>query len=144
MSNPLETHKLKAADDFLDADQQLRTFQDLGKELFAVFGTDREGRISSQIRNLQQIAISARRLADVEDFIKNQMGKTTQASRDWRKVGDRVLQQLDLLRQQANAIAQAEDQRLLLRLHLVRGWVRAVVGAYLYEKAQKEMSPHHV
>ena len=31
----------------------------------------------------------------------------------------------------------------LLRLHLARGWVRAVVGAYLYAKAQKEMEHSH-
>ena len=38
---------------------------------------------------------------------------------------------------------QAEHLRLLLRLHLARGWVRGVVGAYLYAKAQKEMQESH-
>jgi hypothetical protein len=95
------------------------------------------------VRNLQQIALSATRLADVEDFIKNQMGKTTRSSGDWRRVGGQALGQLKQLREQAQTIGSDEPQRLRVRLHLVRGWVRAVVGAYLYAKAQVEMERSH-
>lgn len=139
MNTPLD---LKPADNFLDDDQQLKNFRTLGEQLFGAFGGDKE-RISAQVRNLQQIVVSARRLADVEDFVKTQMGKTTQASRDWRKVGDAILHQLEMLREQANQLGSDENQRLQLRLHLARGWVRAVVGAYLYTKAKVEMSSSH-
>ncbi len=142
MSTPLDAKTIKLADDFLDADNQRKRFHELGEQLFGVFGTDKEGRINTQIRNLQQVAVSARRLSDVEDFVKNQAGKTTQAALDWRKVTQGVLEQLALLRQQANALAADEGQRLQLRLHLARGWVRAVVGAYLYQKALTEMKSH--
>jgi hypothetical protein len=111
----------------------------LGDEFFDVFGADREGRINTQVRNVQQIVVSARRLADVEDFVKNQMGKTTQASCDWRKVGDTVLKHLAQLRDRATGMTTDEGQRVALRLYLARGWVRAVVGAYLYAKARREM-----
>jgi hypothetical protein len=143
MSGVLDPKTIKAADDFLDGDDQLEVFRDLGKRLFEVFGADQEGRVNTQLRNLQQIVVSARRLADVEDFVKNQMGKTTQASRNWRQVGDAVLQQLRRLRDQATGLSTDEARRLQLRLHLARGWVRAVVGAYLYAKARQEMTTNH-
>lgn len=142
MSAPLELNKIKEADVFLDAEDQLKLFHELGHELFSVFGTDKEGRISTQIRNLQQIVVSARRLSDVEDFVKNQAGKTTQAAQYWRKVAARVLEHLKLLRDQANKPATDDSQRLQLRLHLARGWVRAVVGAYLFRKALSELKTH--
>jgi hypothetical protein len=55
-------------------------------------------------------------------------------------VGDDLLKQLTNLRAEANRLATDEGQRLLLRAYLARGWVKAVVGAYLYAKACEEMS----
>lgn len=138
MSATLEQRQIDEADRYLDAEAQLTAFRELGDRLFDVFGADQD-RVSSQVRNLQQIAVSARRLSDIEAFVKNQMGKKS-GSDAWRQIGDRLLQQLADLREAANRIATDEGQRLLLRLYLARGWVKAVVGAYLYAKALREMN----
>jgi hypothetical protein len=134
---------IQGADNFLDADEQLMAYGGLGEEFYEVFEAPGEERISAQVRNLQQIVVSARRLADVEDFIKNQMGKEKLDKQGrlgpWRKVGDKALQQLALLREKANSLSVNEEHRLQLRLHLARGWVRAVVGAFLFKKAQREV-----
>jgi len=143
MSALLTPELVQKADCFLDGDQQHQTAENLGKRLFDTFGADKEGRISTQVRNLQQMAVSATRFADIEDFVKNQMGRKAGAYREWRRVGDEILRQLGELRKAADGFASDEGQRLLLRLHLARGWVRAVVGAYLYAKAQKEMEQSH-
>jgi hypothetical protein len=134
---------LQKADGFLDADTQHKAASELGEIFYREFGADREGRISSQVRNLQQMAVSASRFADIEDFVKNQMVRKAGAYKEWRRVGDKTLRQLAELRKAADEFATDEGQRLLLRLHLARGWVRAVVGAYLYAKAQKEMEESH-
>jgi len=138
MSAILDLKLIDEADKYLDAEAQLTDFRMMGEKLFEVFGAD-EGRVSTQIRNLQQIAVSVRRLSDVEDFVKNQMGKKSGAD-SWRQVGEEILAHLARLRTEANHIATDEGQRLLLRAYLARGWVKAVVGAYLYAKASKEMS----
>jgi hypothetical protein len=67
------------------------------------------------------------------------MGKKS-GSDAWRKVGDEILKLIEQLRIEANRIATDEGQRLLLRAYLARGWVKAVVGAYLYAKAHEEMN----
>jgi hypothetical protein len=139
MSTTLDLKLIDEADKYLDAEAQLADFQRTGETLFRVFRADNEGRVSTQVRNLQQIAVSVRRLSDVEDFVKNQMGKKTGAT-PWRQVGDDILTQLAQLRAEANRIVTDEGQRLLLRAYLARGWVKAVVGAYLYAKACEEMS----
>jgi hypothetical protein len=143
MSVVLTPELLRQADGFLDTDEQHQAATELGASLFETFGADKEGRISTQVRNLQQMAVSATRFADIEDFIKSQMGRKAGAYREWRKVGDETLRQLGDLRKTAERLTTDEGQRLLLRLHLARGWVRAVVGAYLYAKAQKEMEQGH-
>jgi 3-deoxy-D-arabino-heptulosonate 7-phosphate (DAHP) synthase class II len=139
MTAVLTAELLRLADSFLDTDEQHQAAIILGASLFGTFGADKEGRISTQVRNLQQMAVSATRFADIEDFIKSQMGRKAGAYREWRKEGDETLRQLGELRKAAEGLTTDEGQRLLLRLHLARGWVRAVVGAYLYSKAQKEM-----
>jgi hypothetical protein len=138
MSAILDQKLIDEADKYLDADAQLTEFRKTGERLFKVFGAD-EGRVSTQIRNLQQITVSVRRLSDIEAFIKNQMGKKTGAN-EWREVGSDLLAQLDKIRAKANQLSTDEGQRLLLRVYLARGWVKAVVGAYLYAKARQEMS----
>lgn len=149
MSAVLTLELLRKADSFLDDETQYQQAADLGKQLSGAFnrGEDKEGRVSSQVRNLQQVAMSATRFADVEDFVKNQMGKEKFSKEKgpgpWRQTGDTILKQLATLREQANQLATDEGQRLLLRLHLVRGWARAVVGAYLYAKARKELEQSH-
>jgi hypothetical protein len=139
VSSPLSTDLIRKADAYLDGEAH-DTFAALGSTFYQVFGADPEGRINTQIRNLQQVVVSATRFGDIEDFVKNQMGKNTRAARDWRRMGDRALDLLKALRQQAEALSGDEGQRLQLRLHLARGWVRAVVGAYLFDKAHEEMT----
>jgi len=143
MNAQLTPELIQKADSFLDTDRQHQAAIRLGERMYDTFRSDKGGRVSSQIRNLQQIAVSATRFADIEDFVKNQMGRNAGAYKEWRQVGDEVLKQLEALRRAANDMTQDEGQRLLLRLHLARGWVRAVVGAYLYVKAQREMEPSH-
>jgi hypothetical protein len=139
MNPQLTPELIHQADSYLDRDDFHQTAVALGEQLFAVFGSDRKGQVSSQLRNLQQMVISATRFADIEDFVKNQMGRNAGAYREWRQVGNDILRQLGELREAADRFTPAPGQALLLRLYLARGWVRAVVGAYLYAKAQKEM-----
>src|SRR5262249_22494201 len=122
--------------------EQHKAAAELGEFFYREFGAP-EGRISSQVRNLQQMAVSATRFADIEDFVKNQMGRKAGAYKEWRQVGDETLRQLGELRKAADGFATGEHERLLLRLRLARGWVRGVVGAYLYAKAQEEMKRSH-
>jgi hypothetical protein len=145
MNAQLTPELIQQADSFLDKDQQHQAAIRLGERMYDVFTEQNKERGMAQIRNLQQIAVSATRFADIEDFVKNQMGRNAGAYLQWRQVGDEVLKQLEALRQAANEMTKDEGQRLLLRLHLARGWVRAVIGAFLYRKAQKEMKmePSH-
>lgn len=143
MNPQLTPELIQKADSFLDTDRQHQAAIRLGERMYAVFTQQSKERGMAQIRKLQQIAVSATRFADIEDFVKNQMGRNAGAYKEWRQVGDEVLKQLEALRRAANDMTQDEGQRLLLRLHLARGWVRAVVGAYLYVKAQREMEPSH-
>ena len=132
-----------AIDQYLD-DHHDR-FKALGACFFEVFDSVPQSRISAQVRNLQQIVLSAQRFSDIEAFVKNQMGKNSQSSRAWCKVGDRVLEDLRLL-QEAAKQSQGTDSaaQLQVRLKLARGWVRAVVSEYLYHRAKREMEISHV
>ncbi len=147
MSAVLTPDLLRQVDSFLDDDGQHEATTKLGQGLFRVFRADEKGHTSTQVRNFQQMAVSATRFADIEDFVKNQMGKEKLDNQKqpgpWRQTGDAILEQLGKLRQKATQLTNDEGQRLLLRLHLARGWVRAVVGAYLYAKAKKEMEQSH-
>jgi len=134
VSSVLEPTTLNAIAAYLDG--RTRDFQQLGQEFWAVFGAGDNDRISSQVRNLQQVAVSATRFGDVEDFVKNQMGRTTAGADLWRRVGPGLLQQLDTLRQEAARMAAEPAARLRVALQLARGWVRTVVSEYLYRKAQ--------
>jgi hypothetical protein len=126
------------------ADQVIEGLHDslgrLGDRFFDVFGYDlKSGRLSSQVRNLQQIVCSATRFADIEDFVKNQMGKSTGAAKDWRSVGDEVLKHLRDLRERSSAATADAGQQLQFRLRLARNWVRGVVSQYLYRIARDQM-----
>ena len=139
---PLSPEHAKQAD--LHVDDQHEHYQHMGQRLFETFNYDRKsGRINTQIRNLQQIVCSAPRFADIEDFVKNQMGRDTSSAKQWRQVGDDILKELQTLRKRA---AEYDDQELQLafRLRLARGWVRAVVSEYLYRIALDQMEPSHV
>ncbi|NLX99912.1 MAG: hypothetical protein GXY83_27760 [Rhodopirellula sp.] len=134
----LKPDEAAKADQFLD--EQHDRLSRLGESLFETFGYDRKTkRVSSQIRNLQQIVCSATLFADIEDFVKNQMGKGTASARDWQRVGEEVLKQLRDLRQKAMGMAESPDAQLAVRLRLARGWVRAVVSEYLFRVACAEM-----
>ncbi|MDE0027666.1 MAG: hypothetical protein OXP69_24905 [Spirochaetaceae bacterium] len=129
----LNTELVSKADRYID--EHHMTFVALGKRVFDEFGSDR-GR--TQVHNLQQIACSATRFADVEDFVKNQIGK---GNRMWKNVGPAVLDQLSELRTWSDRLAGDPANRMALRLRLARSWTRAVVSEYLYLVAMTEMSP---
>jgi hypothetical protein len=133
----LNANETQQIEEYLDRHHEL--FEKLGRQFFQAFERERSGQVSSQVRNLQQVAVSAPRFTDIEDFVKNQMGKKTQASEKWRQVGQVSLAQLEQLEKQAAEIVPAPEKQLEARLRLARGWVRAVVSEYLYEKAKAEM-----
>ena len=129
----LKMELIQAADRCVD--ERHDKFASLGQRFFDQFGSDR-GKVSTQVRNLQQITCSATRFADIEDFVKNQMGK---GDKKWMEVGNDVLKQLSQLRDRSEKIAEDADDRMAVRLRLARGWVRAVVGEYLYRLARQQM-----
>lgn len=139
----LTPEQTAAADRFID--EQHGRLGRLGESLFEAFRYDEnKKRVSAQVRNLQQIVCSATRFADIEDFVKNQMGKGTASARQWQQVGDTVLENLKLLRQKAAGIVdESPDAQHAVRLRLARSWVRAVVSEYLYRIACAEMEKRH-
>jgi hypothetical protein len=155
MSVRLRPELADRADELLDSDEQRKRHTELGDLFFEEFGYDRKGgNISSQVRGLQQMACSAVRFADVEDFVKNQMGKARSREKGekqdpWLDVGEPTLAALTELRRQAAELARVAGgavppgEELQLRLKLARGWVRAVVGRYLYRKAVDQMENQH-
>lgn len=116
-------------------DENHEKFSSLGAKFFEIFGSEK-GKISSQVRNLQQIACSAIRFADIEDFVKNQMGK---GDKKWMALGNDVLKQLARLRKLSQDLTEDEYDRMALRLRLARGWAQAVVSEYLYRLALQRM-----
>ena len=130
----LNTELICKVDCYLDENHE--KFSSLGGQFFEIFGSDK-GKISTQVRNLQQVAGSATRFADVEDFVKNQMGK---GDRKWMALGNDVLKQLTRLRKFSQDLAADEYDRMALRLRLARGWARAVVSEYLYRLALRRMA----
>jgi hypothetical protein len=143
LSNLLKPATISQIETYLDREENQKRFSDQGQLLYRVFGTERGRDISSQVRNLQQATTSATRLSDVEDFIKNQMGKGTGAARQWRRdgLGQALLDELGRLRVVARDLAETNPQHeIQVRLRLARGWVRAVVSEYLYCRAQAEVA----
>lgn len=122
-------------------DEHRETFSRLGQRFFDEFGYDKgTNRIKTQIRNLQQITCSATRFADIEDFVKNQMGKEKMGKQaPWKALGQEVLGQLAQLRAQSEKFDTDPVNQMALRLRLARGWVRAVVSEYLYRVALDQM-----
>lgn len=129
----LNTELICKVDCYLDENHE--NFSSLGRRFFDEFGSDK-GKISTQVRNLQQVAGSAARFADIEDFVKNQMGK---GDKKWMALGNDVLKQLTRLRKISQDLADDEYDRMALRLRLARGWARAVVSEYLYRLALRRM-----
>ena len=147
--NVLDNELIQKADCYIDNKRD--TFSELGDCFFEVFGYDKtNNRINTQIRNLQQITCSATRFADIEDFVKNQMGKEDKDKPQWRNLGDNVLNGLKELRDtsqkfvpddsgEQSELSEAGMKQMTLRLRLARGWVRTVVGQYLYRVARDQM-----
>ena len=134
----LDTKLIQEADRYIDSNRD--PFSKLGDCFFEVFGYDRaNNRINTQVRNLQQITCSATRFADIEDFVKNQMGKEDKDKQQWRKLGDNVLKGLKELRDKTCELDANPNNQMALRLRLARGWVRAVVSQYLYRVARDQM-----
>ena len=127
------------ADQYID--QNYQYFQRLASQLLAAFPLQR-GHISTQVRSLQQVAVSATCLADIEDFIKNQVGKEFSKRGDeekWRAVGRPLLAQLGNLRQVrartpggAEEEQASEDDQLRFRLMLAQGRGLHLVSEYLF------------
>jgi hypothetical protein len=143
--NLLSQDQVTKIEQYLDNADNAKRFASQGQLVYRVFREDRGGRdnVSSQVRNLQQVTTSATKLSDIEDFIKNQMGKTTGAARRWRQdhLGEELLGELQQhLRKAATELAGGNPyQEIQIRLRLARGWVRAVVSEYLFCKAQEEI-----
>ncbi len=143
----LNNKLIQATDRYIDENHE--DFSELGKRFFDVFSYDRSNdNTSTQVRNLQQITCSATRFADIEDFVKNQMGKERQDDGNprWRALGDdgqalgdEILQKLNQLREKSLELDEDSANQMALRLRLARGWVRAVVGEYLYQVAFDQM-----
>ena len=145
----LSNKLIQKVDSYIDNKRD--TFSELGDCFFEVFGYDKtNNRINTQIRNLQQITCSATRFADIEDFVKNQMGKEDKDKLQWRQLGDNVLNGLKELRDtsqkfvtddsgEQNELSEAGMKQMALRLRLARGWGRAVVSQYLYRVACDQM-----
>lgn len=134
----LNNELIQKTDSYIDENHD--TFSTLGESFFHEFSYDeRNNRISTQVRNLQQIACSATRFADIEDFVKNQMGKDSQNASRWRALAGDVLKQLKQLRDKSQELDADSNNQMALRLRLARGWVRAVVSAYLYQVALDQM-----
>ena len=136
--NVLSGKLIRQADCYIDDDENHDRFSALGGRFFDNFGADK-GKISTQVRNLQQIACSTTRFADIEDFVKNQMGKGHES---WKALGGEVLDQLSGLRRHSQGIDAEPADRMAFRLRLARGWVRAVVGGYLYKVALEQMGDY--
>ena len=134
----LSNELIQKVDSYIDNNH--KTFSKLGNRFFEVFSYDKEkNTIRAQIRNLQQITCSATRFADIEDFVKNQMGKEKKEEPKWRKLGDDVLTTLEELRNKSEQLDTDPANQMALRLRLARGWVRAVVSQYLYRVARDQM-----
>ena len=137
----LSSGLIQESDRYIDENHD--TFSELGQYFFNIFRYDRRKQtVSAQVRNLQQITSSATRFADIEDFVKNQMGKEKVDDRNppkWKALGGDVLKQLERLRAKSQELDQDPHNQMALRLRLARGWVRAVVSAYLYEVALDQM-----
>jgi len=134
----LSKELIQKVDSYIDDKRE--PFSELGNHFFEVFGYDKEkNTIRAQIRNLQQITCSAMRFADIEDFVKNQMGKEDKKNPKWRKLGDEVLRALEELRNTSQQFDTDPVNQMALRLRLARGWVRAVVSQYLYKVARDQM-----
>lgn len=145
----LSNKLIQKVDSYIDNKRD--TFSELGDCFFEVFGYDKtNNRINTQIRNLQQITCSATRFADIEDFVKNQMGKEDKDKLQWRQLGDNVLNGLKELRDtsqkfvtddpgEQSELSEAGMKQMALRLRLARGWGRAVVSQYLYRVACDQM-----
>ena len=74
----LNTDLIIKADRYIDEHHE--TFVALGGRFFDEFGSER-GR--TQVRNLQQLACSATRFADIEDFVKTRSVRETGSGRGW-------------------------------------------------------------
>ncbi len=136
--NTLSNKLIQEVDSYID--NKHKTFPELGDRFFDVFRYDKEkNTIRAQIRNLQQITCSATRFADIEDFVKNQMGKEGKSKLQWRKLGDEVLEELKKLHDTSQELHTDPDSQMAVRLRLARGWVRAVVSQYLYRVARDQM-----
>ena len=80
--------------------------------------------------------------------MKNQIGKEKKDDKNprWRALGDdgqalgdEILQKLNQLREKSLELDEDSANQMALRLRLARGWVRAVVGEYLYQVARHQM-----
>lgn len=97
----------------------------------------------SQIRNLENIVYTARRLSAIQNFIKNQMGKdskdnwTKSLSAENKSMGDFLLFQVEELIQKANILSENNPELgLEVGLYLARIWAKQVTSEYLYLTVQ--------
>ena len=134
---------------YLDDTERQQSYEALGVSMFAIFGAKND-KVSSQVRNLQSLSNSAVRFSDVELFIKNQMGRDNDMAKQWGRLDPHPLDQLRQIGDDTNPNGpnckvpqnlrvEMAAHSVPVRLHIVRGWIRAVVGGYMFAKATQDL-----
>ncbi len=91
----------------------------------------------SQLRNLQNLAAATDSVPVLENFIAYQMGR----KKIPRELGDRLLEDLQKLGQEAEELAQRSPEALRwARMELIRLYLGFLVRKFVAEKKAKEAS----
>ncbi len=121
-----------------EIDLFLESFYPEGKKAGRLLA-DQEMKMT-QVRGLENLAVSTRRFSEIINFIKNQAGKTGKGAEKWRLVAVPLLEQLDLLQKKADELGGDDPEAVLdARLRLARGWVKQVVAHYLFEQVRPQL-----
>ena len=104
--------------------------KDAGNQMAALMDGKKFG--MSQIRGLESIIVSATRLSEILNYIKNQTGKDR--NNLWPRVAPTLIEQLEGLENSAIEIG-ADDPSLVLavKMKLARGWGKQVITHCLYQ-----------
>jgi len=125
--------------------------QALAETAFMAFAKNKN---KAQIRNLENVAYSSRKISDVMDFIKNQTGKaprdkTWRYKKDNKDFGTLLLDQIEALEKTSIEVVQRLKKLTItiqdetegkrnIHLRLIREFVKQISSHYLYEMAKNE------
>ena len=127
----LSPETLKAIDLHLEALYESKSTIDIGQKM-----ADVELK-SSQIRNLENLAMSTRRFSEIINFIKNQTGKDKKGR--WPLIVDSLLHQLEDLENKAREIGKNNPGITFeVKRQLARGWVKQIVAHYFFADSKKK------